>query len=112
MMSDIAIITGASRGIGREICTALAKRGHQVIAVSRSESQLLQLQSQNPSRIRAYPTDLTDESELEEFTSSFFDEFSRVNILINNAGSLINKPFEELSKADWQAMINANLMTN
>ncbi len=111
-MPDTAIVTGASRGIGREICIALAKRGHRVVAMSRSENQLLQLQSQYPSRIRAYPVDLTDVSEIQKFTSSFFDEFNRVNILVNNAGSLVNKPFEELSKTDWQAMIDTNLLTN
>lgn len=111
-MSHTVIITGASRGIGSEISIALAKRGHQVIAVARSEHNLQQLKSRHPSHIHAYPLDLTDEPEVHKFAAFFRENFKQADILINNAGSLLNKPFEDLTKSDWHHMIDSNLLTN
>lgn len=111
-MSDIAIITGASRGIGSKTAAVLAERGHQVIALARSEKQLKLLESRFPSNIRAYPIDLTKETEIKKFTFLFRDKYEKADILINNAGSLINEPFEDLTKDDWHKMLDTNLLTN
>ena len=108
-MPKTAIITGASRGIGREIAVALADQGHQVIAIARSEEKLNKLHQAYPRNIQVARVDLTQETELNQFTKSISEK--PIDILINNAGSLINKAFSELSPEDWQHMLDANLMS-
>lgn len=108
-MSKIAIVTGASRGIGFEICKALASEGHRVIAVARSKEPLQQLNEDFPDNIEAKPTDLTESSDIEQLASFIGTKYERADILINNAGALVNKPFLELTMEDWEKMININL---
>lgn len=109
-MTKTAIVTGASRGIGFEICQVLASGGHQVIAVARSKNALSRLQESYPNLIAAKPADLTKSSELEELAGFIQEGYKSVDILINNAGLLINKPFLDLDKTEWQKMINVNLI--
>lgn len=108
-MRKTAIVTGASRGIGLEICKTLAEESHQVLAVARSEAPLKHLQEQYPGSIEAKPVDLSESSELDRLIETVSDTYGRVDILINNAGALVNKPFHELSKKDWDKMIHVNL---
>ena len=111
IMEKTAVVTGASRGIGREICKLLANEGHQAVAVSRSENKLHELENSNPKHITAVPTDLTKKSDIDSLVNKLKEQFDKVDILINNAGALINKPFEELSLDDWQSQIDSNLMS-
>ena len=110
-MTKTAVVTGASRGIGFQISAALAERGHRVIAVARSEEELNKLAGQHPDLIRAFPADLSIESDIKKLVEEVSGSYGELNILINNAGALINKPFIELDKDDWQKMININLLT-
>lgn len=110
-MTKTAVVTGASRGIGFQTATALAERGHRVIAAARSEEELTNLVNQYPDLIWAFPTDLTVDSDIRKLVKEVSEAFKSLDILINNAGSLVNKPFEELNKEDWQKMININLLT-
>lgn len=111
-MSKTAIVTGASRGIGYETSLTLAKQGHRVVVLARSEEKLQQLESKASTHITAYPIDLTIESEVQQFVAYFRGEFNEADILINNAGSLVNKSFDQLTAEDWQKMIEANLLSN
>lgn len=111
-MSKTTIVTGASRGIGHETSLALANQGHQVVALARSEERLQQLESKAPSQITTYPVDLTNESQVQQFVTWLGDHYDVVDILINNAGSLVNKPFAQLTNRDWKEMIDANLISN
>lgn len=110
-MPKTAIVTGASRGIGYEISTALAEEGQQVIAVARSKELLESLQETYPDNIKTIPTDLTDSEELSNLIDEISQQKSAIGILVNNAGALINKPFDKLDKEDWQHMLNVNLIT-
>src|SRR5690625_2674778 len=110
-MSKVIIVTGASRGIGFEVCKQLADRGHQVVAVARSAEPLQNLQQQYPSLIYDMPADLTGKNDIRQLVRTVSSEFEGVDILINNAGALINKPFEELTMEDWQSQINSNLLS-
>lgn len=110
-MSKVCIITGASKGIGFEICQQLAAQDHQVVAVARSKKLLQQLEQSHPSNIRAIPTDLTDEVDMKELINAVSTAFEGVDILINNAGALINKPFSELSLDDWRSQLESNLIS-
>lgn len=110
-MSKVAVVTGTSRGIGFEICQLLAGDGHQVIAVARSEEPLKKLESKNPEYITSRPTDLTSPDEVENLCQEISTTFDSVDILINNAGSLINKSFAELTLEDWRSQMESNLIS-
>lgn len=110
-MSKNAIVTGASRGIGYEISQQLARYGHQVIAVARSANLLLRLEKTDPDRITAKPTDLTEKDDVSELVELVHNKFGHTNILINNAGALINKTFAELTLNDWRSQIDSNLIS-
>lgn len=110
-MSKLAVITGASRGIGYETGLSLAKHACNVMAVARSEDKLKTLQSQYPNYINYFPADLTHQSHLAELVEHLSGKTKGVDILINNAGALVNKPFTALTKEDWQHMLDANLMS-
>lgn len=110
-MSKVAIVTGASRGIGFETSQLLAEEEHQVIAVARSADSLKKLENTNPTYITAAPTDLTSEEDVNHLMHQVKQNFGNIDILINNAGALINKPFAELSLDDWRSQIESNLIS-
>ena len=109
-MSKIAVVTGASRGIGYEICKILANN-HHTVAVARSENLLEELEETN-SYIHAVPTDLTNEKAVHQLVQQIKAKFGNVDILINNAGALINKSFKDLTLADWRSQIESNLISS
>jgi NAD(P)-dependent dehydrogenase (short-subunit alcohol dehydrogenase family) len=111
MQAKVAVVTGASRGIGYEICKSLADEKHHAVAVARSENLLEELEKKNPQCIHALPTDLTDQNAVTELVKNIKNNFDGVDILINNAGTLINKPFRELSLDDWRSQIESNLIS-
>ncbi|MCU4175047.1 SDR family NAD(P)-dependent oxidoreductase [Carboxylicivirga sp. N1Y90] len=108
------VITGASQGIGYATTLALAESGkHHIIAIARSKDGLAKLKDQlpddGPSELSTISFDLAqkDYSRLITDINSTFN--SAVDVLINNAAYLINKPFLELSDEDWQAMFEVNV---
>ena len=110
------IITGASSGVGFEAALELTLTNkHQVIALARSEEKLTKLleiaKGLNPDCI-LYPVafDIVhdDYHDLQAFINARFD--GRVDILINNAGVLINKPFEQLHETDFIEMLQSNFL--
>jgi NAD(P)-dependent dehydrogenase (short-subunit alcohol dehydrogenase family) len=110
-MSKVAIITGASRGIGFEVCQLLAEDGHQVVAVARSKNPLKKLEAKNSENITAIPTDLTNREDVDKLCHQIETTFGEVDILVNNAGALINKSFAELTLDDWRSQIESNLIS-
>jgi len=110
-MSKVAIVTGASRGIGYEICRKLANKKHSVLAVARSENALNELKQHNPSLIEPIPADLTDQEAVNKIAELIKSEYNGVDILINNAGALINKSFVDLPLEDWRSQIESNLIS-
>jgi NAD(P)-dependent dehydrogenase (short-subunit alcohol dehydrogenase family) len=110
------IITGASSGIGFEAVIELIQQpGHRILALARSEQKLSRLleisQSLNPDCV-LYPVafDIVhdDYIDLKNFINSHLE--GRVDILINNAGALINKPFAALGEADFVEMLQSNYL--
>ncbi len=110
-MSKTAIVTGASRGIGRATAEALAMKGCRVIAVARSEKPLAALEQEFEDSIDSFACDLTKASQLEKLVDYIKENYRKIDILINNAGALINKPFEKLLRADWLYLFEANVLT-
>ena len=104
------VITGASKGIGFETAKRLAEEGHSVFALARTEEKLQSLKSYSPDRIHTFTLDLTDEKDLSDCINQHFQDL-KIDVLINNAGALINKPFMELEASDWNKMLNVNLIS-
>jgi NAD(P)-dependent dehydrogenase (short-subunit alcohol dehydrogenase family) len=110
------IITGASSGVGFEAALELILSGkHKVIALARSKDKLEKLleiaHGLNPdAEIYALAFDIVhdDYTDLQQFIKSNFD--NRVDVLINNAGALINKPFAKLKELDFVEMLQSNFI--
>ncbi|MCF6169112.1 SDR family oxidoreductase [Lutibacter sp.] len=102
------IITGTSRGIGFELAQLFAKNGHKVLALSRNSKPLEMLNLKN---ITTISIDLSKENELEKVTAFILSNWKTVDILINNAGKLINKPFKELTTSDFLEVYNVNVFS-
>ena len=103
------LITGASRGIGYDTALALAKNpANTVIALSRKEDRLMDLLKESATNnIQILPLDLTHFDEV--YLSSALSDIASIDVLINNAGLLINKPFTALTKADWKNIFEVNV---
>lgn len=83
---QVAVITGASSGVGKAIATALAIEGASLALVGRDLGVLQNTAPDGPGTIRCYEADLTDDAELARFTSQVLADFGRVDILVHSAG--------------------------
>lgn len=100
------IITGTSRGIGFELAQLFAKEGHRVLALSRNELPCKNLQLKN---VTSLSCDLSNQLQIEEAVSFVKNNWTHVDILINNSGLLINKPFQELTSEDFLSVYQVNV---
>ena len=105
----IALVTGASRGIGREITKRLAQKGIKVIAnYNKSEEQAQMLQKKNDN-IEIYKADVSKREEVHNMINYILNKYGRIDILINNAGIAESKMFTDITDKDWNNIINTNL---
>jgi NAD(P)-dependent dehydrogenase (short-subunit alcohol dehydrogenase family) len=100
------IITGASRGIGFELIQLFAKNGHTVLAISRNTEPIEALNNKN---ISSLSIDLSIDSDIEKASNFVAKNWKGVDILINNAGRLANKPFLETSSKDFLDVYKVNV---
>lgn len=100
------IITGASRGIGFELIKKFALENHNVLALSRNITSIDIL---NHNNITAIATDISKETDLEKVVNFVSSTWKKVDIIIHNAGSLVNKPFEEISTNDFLEVYKVNV---
>ncbi|RXP63326.1 SDR family oxidoreductase [Lutibacter sp. HS1-25] len=100
------IITGTSRGIGFELAQLFAKNSCNVLALSRNSETLKALNIKN---ISTLSVDLSKEEDLNQVTAFVSKNWKSVDILINNAGKLISKPFNELTTADFVEVYQVNV---
>ena len=98
------LITGASNGIGFDLAKIAISEGHDVIAISRNINSLKRVKG-----LSAFSVDITNEKSLELFIAKLIKQKIKLDILINNAGSLINKPFLDTSVKDFKDVYNVNL---
>lgn len=99
------IITGTSRGIGYELAIQFASAGHQVLAISRKIPQVL-IENQN---ITCLSVDLGKEEELAKVEKFLSHTWKKVDIVIHNAGSLLNKPFSQTTQEDFENVYKVNV---
>ena len=100
------IITGTSRGIGFELAQLFAKNNCQVIALSRNIEPLKNLKLKN---IDTLSVDVCNQDDLQKVSKYLSENWKDVDILIHNAGFLINKPFENLTKDDFLNVYDVNV---
>lgn len=98
------IITGTSSGIGLELVKIFSKEDFKVISLSRSDLSL------KPSNgVRHLNFDITDEKSVDNLIDIIQNEYKNIDILINNAGKLVNKPFEDISRDDLYSVFDVNV---
>jgi 3-oxoacyl-[acyl-carrier protein] reductase len=98
------LVTGASRGVGFEICKQATINGHKVIALSRNIKPLKDMKNVYP-----FAVDLSQEAEIVDFSREIKTSFKTIDVLINNAGSLVNKPFLEMSSSEFEEVYKVNV---
>jgi NADP-dependent 3-hydroxy acid dehydrogenase YdfG len=109
-MTRIALITGATSGIGRATALALAKAGYNTLLVGRRTDRLLQLAQSLPTPSHALTLDVRDAAATESAFAALPAEFSTIDVLINNAGLAAGlDPIHRADRADWDQMIDTNI---
>lgn len=100
------IITGTSRGIGLELVKIFSENGHNVLALSRNSDPVASLQLEN---VKTFAFDIAEEGDLQKALDFVKKEWEQVDILIHNAGAIVNKPFEEHTSADFEEVYKINV---
>jgi NAD(P)-dependent dehydrogenase (short-subunit alcohol dehydrogenase family) len=99
----VAVITGASQGIGAALVKAYRDRNYRVVATSRS------IKPSNDDDVLAVPGDIADRKTAERAISQGMARFGRIDTLVNNAGIFIAKPFTRYTEADYAAILGVNI---
>jgi len=100
------IITGTSRGIGFEMVKLFAEAGHNVLALSRNDKPVSDLNIKN---VTTFPFDITSEEDIQKISDFVSENWKQVDVLINNSGLLINKPFSEITTKDFKKVYDVNV---
>lgn len=111
--NQIAVVTGAGRGIGHAIAVRLAREGARVASVSRTEANAQKTADEiNAARAdasKAYAVDVADHAAVQDAGAKILEDFGRVDILVNNAGVTRDGLSMRMSLDDWDTVLNTNL---
>jgi 3-oxoacyl-[acyl-carrier protein] reductase len=111
--TQIAIVTGAGRGIGRAIAVRLANEGARVACVSRSEENAKrtadELNNARGDSAKPYAVDVADHEAVQKVGTQILEDFGKIDMLINNAGVTRDGLAMRMSVEDWDTVINTNL---
>ncbi|WP_165168311.1 SDR family oxidoreductase, partial [Rothia uropygialis] len=108
--SRVAVITGASSGIGAATARALATGGYQVALLARRADRIEALAAELGGGSIAIQADVTDRDSLLTAAQRVQDELGGADVLVNNAGTMLLGPFSSAQHADYRAMVEANLL--
>jgi len=106
----VAIVTGASRGLGRAIAGGLAAEGVLVVAAARSAGQLTSLADEFPGRVHPVPCDVTDIEQVTGLVPEALRVFGRLDIIVNNAGIAPAGSFATMPLQQWRHVLDVNLL--
>jgi NADP-dependent 3-hydroxy acid dehydrogenase YdfG len=113
MPDRVAVVTGASSGIGEATAKALAREGYAVVLGARREERITQFAEEIMSaggKALAIPTDVADPSSAAALIERSKDEFGSLDVLVNNAGVMLLGPILGADIEHWQRMVNVNLL--
>jgi len=108
----VALVTGASQGIGRACALKLAAGGVTVALAARSQEKLAELAQQIGSsggKAVAFPMDVADEEQIKATIKAVISQLGKIDILVNNAGITRDQLVMRMKRADWDAVLNTNL---
>lgn len=108
-MSKVAIVTGASRGIGKGIAQALANPGFTVIGTATSEAGAAQISSDLGDRGKGFVLNISDAESVENFFDAIKEDFEAPLVLVNNAGITKDNIALRMKDDEWQDVIDTNL---
>jgi 3-oxoacyl-[acyl-carrier protein] reductase len=112
-VDQVAVITGAGRGIGKAIALRFASEGASVAVVSRTEansqSTAREINALRPDRARAYSVDVADSAAVAELCSRIVKDFGKIHVLVNNAGITRDRLSMRMSEEDWDVVLDTNL---
>lgn len=113
-MKKVALITGGTRGIGREIAVTLAKEGYDIAINYRKENEDLNLTKtkieENEVKCFLVQGDVSNYEDTERMAKEVFDEFGRIDVLVNNAGITKDMLLARMKKEDFESVIDVNLV--
>ena len=112
LQDRVAIVTGASKGVGKAIARAFAMEGANVVIAARNRSDLEAVASgisADGGAVRAVPTDITVEADVVGLFDATKHWHGRLDILVNNAGITLGVPTDQISLRDWQRVVDTNL---
>lgn len=110
-MTQIALVTGASAGFGTAIATSLIEAGYIVIGAARRMQRLEEIRNQLGDNFYPLVMDVTDYTSIDQGVDWVLDKFKQIDLLVNNAGLALGvAPAQETKLADWDQMINTNVL--
>ncbi len=112
LSGKVAIITGASRGLGQYLTRALAQAGADVVITSRNVESLKEFTREIESlgrKVLPLPLDVREQQSIQEMADAAYDHFGRIDILVNNAGCNVRKPAVDVDWEDWNLVVDTNL---
>src|SRR5215467_11388887 len=110
-MSNVALVTGAGRGIGRDIAQRLAREGYAVGLIARTKSQLeetAELIRVAGGKALVTPTDVSKREQVLAAVAAVEEQLGPISVLINNAGAYLKKPLTEISEEDFDFQLKVN----
>ena len=108
----VALVTGASQGIGRACALKLAQSGATVAVAARNQEKLNELVGQiaaSGGKAAAFPVDVADDEQIKTACKAIIGQFGKIDILVNNAGITRDQLVMRMKRADWDAVLNTNL---
>ncbi|PZE22742.1 SDR family NAD(P)-dependent oxidoreductase [Paenibacillus xerothermodurans] len=112
LKGKVVVVTGGSKGIGKDIALSMASLGSEVVITGRDSQALSQTWNEIKSRAPgslAITCDMQKVSEIRQMIDAVVDRFDRIDVLVNNAGTNIAKPTLEVTEQDWDTVLNTNL---
>ena len=112
LKGKVALINGASSGIGRDIAIGLAKEGCKLVIVGTSENRLKEVENEikkNRSQVLLLIADLNKKESIDLIIKKTLKVFKKINIIINNAGVLFDSDFLDITEEQWDITLNVNL---
>jgi NADP-dependent 3-hydroxy acid dehydrogenase YdfG len=112
MEKKVAIVSGASRGIGRAVAAQLARENYFVLLLARNAEEITELEFEIDAaggKALAYTLDVSNESQVEGVVQQALRDFGRIDVVVNNAGIGIFKPAEAITAEEWSRLMDVNV---